>query len=297
MSGASTALRAFGSPAIQAMFSSPSTITPKEFVSGDTVKQLFIMFPEYAVEQSAAPIRCITTALFVEQQRRPTRPLRFLFDESAILGNFHLIPKIAYLGRGYLTTCDIYAQNFGQLFQNFGENETDTILSNCPSKLILGVSSQKTAKIVSDMAGKQTFEYLPKQKRIEAAFKRSHALQKMLDSSDITASMLEVVQQSRALDIPDSVARQVLNPDEVIRRPSDMGLLFTSSLGLNTIPTLQRHYYVDRQLVTRFLPNPQHPPFDRVLVPHRFGRMKPVNVISEKVPSELAHLNQYQSGY
>ncbi len=297
MSTASAALRAFGSPAIAQMFSGKSTISPREFVSGDRAKHLFIMFPEYAVEQSAAPLRCIITALFVEQQRQPVRPLRFVLDESFILGNFSLIPKIAYLGRGYLCTADIYVQNFGQLYQNFGENQTDTILANCPYQLILGVSSPKTARIVSEMSGKQNYTYLPKGKRNEATYKRSQALHKMMNGGDVVSTMLEVSQQSRALDIPDSVARQVLNPDEVIRRESNKGLLFTSSFDLKPIETLQRHYFLDRHLVTKFLPNPQHPPFDKVMVPNRFGRMKPVRVISDKVPSELAHLPQYSGGY
>lgn len=297
MSSASAVLRPFGSPAVQAMFSGPSTITPKDFVSGDMAKHLFIMFPEYAVEQSAAPIRCLCTAIFVEQQRNMVRPLRYLFDESHILGNFFLIPKIAYLGRGYLTTADIYVQNFGQLFENFGKNEADTILANCPCKLVLGVSSEMTAKIVSEIMGKQTYQFIPKSKRNEAAFKRSQALQQMINGNDITSAMLEVAKHSRALDIPDAVARPVMTPDEVIRRDNDMGLLFTAGFGLNTIPTLQRHYYLDRQLVTRFLPNPQHPPFDKVLVPNRFGKLKPVNVISERVPNAISHLNQFSGGY
>ncbi|MEM0909420.1 MAG: type IV secretory system conjugative DNA transfer family protein [Pseudomonadota bacterium] len=297
MSSASTALRPFGSPAIASMCSSPSTITPKDFVTGDSAKHLFIMFPEYAVEQSAAPIRCITTAIFIEQQRHVARPLRFLLDEANILGNFHLIPKIAYLGRGYKTTADIYYQNFGQIFDNFGKHESDTILANCPYKLILGVSSQMTAKIVSEMCGKQTYEYLPKGKRSEAAFKRSLTMQKMLVGNDMLGGMLEVARQSRALDTPESVARQVLNPDEVIRRAADMGLLFTSGFGLKPIQTLQKHYFLDRALVTRFLPNPQHPPFDKVIVPNRFGRMTPRNVISERVPDAISHLNQYAEGY
>ena len=297
MSTASAALRSFGSPAIAQIFSGKSTITPKEFVSGNRPKHLFAMFPEYAAEQASVPLRILTTALFVEQQRNPTRPLRFVFDESFILGNFHLIPKIAYLGRGYLCTADIYVQNFGQLYQNFGENQTDTILANCPYQLILGVSSPKTAKIVSQMSGKQNYTYLPKGKRNEAAFKRSQALHKMMNGGDVVSTILEAAQQSRALDIPDSVARQVLNPDEVIRRESDKGLLFTAGFGLKPIETLQRHYFLDRHLVTKFLPNPQHPPFDKVMVPNRFGRMKPVRVISEKVPSELAHLPQYSGGY
>ncbi|WP_133471331.1 type IV secretory system conjugative DNA transfer family protein [Paraglaciecola marina] len=293
MSTASVALRPFGSPAIQSMFASPSTITPKEFVSGDRPKQLYIMFPEYAIEQASAPIRIIATAIFVEQQRNPVRPLRFLFDEAFILGNFHLIPKICYLGRGYKATCDIFLQNYGQLLDCYGENLADTILSNCPYKLILGVASVKTAKFVSEQLGQSTYRFLPKSKRNEAAFRRSQAIQKMMGDGEFTASMLEVMKQSEALHIPDSVARPLMQPDEIIRRPNDMGLLLTQGLGLKPVQTQQRHYFLDRHLAPLYLPNPQHPPYDRIYVPNRFGRLKPVKIISEKVPSEIAHLPQY----
>ena len=295
MSTANVSLRPFGSLAVQSIFFGKSTITPKEFVSGDDVNHLYLMFPEYAIEQANTPIRLVITAIFIEQQRQPVRPLRILFDEASILGNFHLIPKICYLGRGYLVTCDIFLQNHGQLLHCYGENQADTILSNCPHKLVLGVGSQQTAAEIEKWLGKSTYRYLPKSKRNEALFKRSQALQKMMNGGDFTEAMLDITKQNETLQIADSVARQLKNADEIIRRPNDMGYLITQGLGLKPIETRQRHYFLDRQLAPNYLPNPQHPPYDRIYVPNRFGRMKSVNIISEAVPSQIAHLPQFSS--
>ena len=43
------------------------------------------------------------------------------------------------------------------------------------------------------------------------------------------------------------------------------------------------------------MPNPQHPPMDRVRVQGRFGS-KWLPVITERVPERFAHLPQYRSG-
>jgi len=295
MSTISNSLQFFGSPTMQSMVSSPSTISPKEFVNGEAVNHLYIRFPEHVADQSATAIRCIMTALFIEQQRNPVRPLKYLLDKSSVLGNFSLIPKICFLGRGCQTTADIYVQNYGQLLHNFGENETDTILSNCPFKLILGVSSDKTGKFVSDLLGKTTYRYLPQSKRAEASFKRAQAIQQVINGGDLNTAMLDIMRQSKTMKIPDSVARQLMNADEIIRRSADEGLLIGTSL--KPYRTFQQHYFLDRNVAHKFLPNPFHPPFDKIFIPTRFGRMKAIKIISEKVPASISQLPQYSSGY
>jgi len=64
---------------------------------------------------------------------------------------------------------------------------------------------------------------------------------------------------------------------------------------LKPLRAKKRHYYDREDFAGRFLPNPYHPPSDKIDVRHN-GRKISCPVVSKPVSPELAHLPQYQAG-
>jgi type IV secretion system protein VirD4 len=83
--------------------------------------------------------------------------------------------------------------------------------------------------------------------------------------------------------------------DEVIFTPNDRQYLFIDGVS-HPIYAERAPYYEQRSMVGRYLPNPYHPPTDRVRIKTRFGHAWR-RIVTERVPSRYAHLPQYADGY
>lgn len=300
MSTINRSIKILGSPAMQMALSGPSTISVNDFLKPDAVRKLYIMIPAHLLEVCGPIVRCMISSLTIEQQRNPLGRVHFCLDEAGQIGKggFEALPRGYSYGRGSKARFSAYYQNYSQGIACFGKEEFDTIVSNSQSKLILGVGSEHSAKFVSDnILGQSTYRYLSKSKQIEASFKRTQAFKQALSGHDFAGSMLEFSRQDEAMYTPESVARPLKTVDEIMRMPPDMGLLLIHGKDLNPYPYLKWSYFLNRAVAHRFLPNPNHPPYDRIFIPRRFGRTKAVKIISEPVPRVLAHLPQYSSGY
>jgi len=77
--------------------------------------------------------------------------------------------------------------------------------------------------------------------------------------------------------------------------PEDRQILFVSGINCPPIAAYRKPYFQHRSLAGRFMPNPYHPPLDKVRVAGRFGtRVR--RVITEPVPEKFAEYPQYESG-
>lgn len=300
MSTINLSLQVLGSPALQMALSGPSTISLKDFLKPDKVRKLFIMIPAHLLEACGPIVRCMITALTIEQQRRPLGRVHFCLDEAAQVGKggFEALPKMFSYSRGSKARISAYYQNYSQGIACFGKEEFDTIVANSQSKLILGVGSKHSAQFVIDnILGQSTYRYLSKTKQIEASFKRTQAIQHALSGQDFSQCLLEIACQDDAMHTPESVARPLMTADELMQMPPDMGILLIHGIGLKAYRYLKWPYYQNPNVAHRFLPNPFHPPYDRIFIRSRFGRTKTVKIISEPVPEDIAHLPQYSGGY
>ncbi len=298
MSTISNNVQCLGSPALQVALSAPSTISFKDFLQSDKVRKLFIMMPAHLLETNACVVRGLITALTIEQQRNPIGRLHICLDEAGQMQGFEALPRLFSYGRGSKCRVSAYYQNPTQGIAALGKENFDTLVSNSQSKIITSVSSYESAKFaVDNILGKSTYQYLPQSKQTEAAFKRAQAVQQLLNGGDFVSHLLEITKQNETMQTPDAVARPLMTPDEVMRMNPDEGILDINNLGIKPYIYKKWPYFLNSAVAHKFLPNPFHPPFNKIFIPARFGRMKAVNIISEKAPASVSHLPQYSSGY
>ena len=296
LSTISNALQVLGSPALQMALSGPSTITPQAFCSSQQVSKLFIMIPAHLIEPCAPIIRCIFTALSIAQQRHPVQRLHLLMDEAGQLGHFEAMPRLFSFGRGSKTRVSAYFQNFGQGLQHYGNEGWDTIFANSQTKLILNTPSKLSAEMISEYLGKTTYEYIPKSKQIDGYAKQAKLMREAFQNGQVMKALPELQREQALMHLPEAVARPLVTADELIRMPPDKGLMAFEGLGINPYFYKKIPYFNNPAVAHRFLPNPYHPPFDKVSLPKSNGRRKTVPIISEAVPEALAHLPQYSRG-
>jgi type IV secretion system protein VirD4 len=293
MSTVSNALQIMGSPALQMALSGPSTISFKDFIKPDTVRKLFIMVPAHMLESCAPIIRCMIAAIAIEQQRSPVNSIHFILDECAQLGRFDLLPFMMSYLRGAKAKVTPVFQNAGQIFDLYGAEGADTIIANAQAKIITGASSERTARLISQLGGKTTYRHVPQSKKNEGHFKRMQALQKAMDGGSTTTAVMEMMRQQQAMNMPEAVARDLITADEVLRMPAHIGLMYLHGVDVGLYQYLKLPYFKNKAYAHRFLPNPYLAPHDRIFIPASFGRMKAVKLITEKVPKSVSQLPQY----
>lgn len=295
LSTVSNSLAILGSPSLQMALSGRSDITAEQFCQPDKSRKFFIIIPAHLMEACAPVIRCIFAAFTIQQQRRPLGQLHMVIDEAAQLGKFDALLRMFAYGRGSKTRVSAVFQNYGQIVENYGKEGTDTLMGNAQTKLILGVASEQTAKFVSDYLGKATHEFDPYLKQMEAEQKRNNALLQAMRGGNITHHIADIVQADAGMDNPERVARNLLNPDEVMHMDSEAGIVSFHGLGIRPYQYRKIPYYQNKKTAPLFLPNPfiAH---DHITMPSWFGRTKRVPIITETVPVPVSHLPQYQMG-
>ncbi|MCY7297304.1 type IV secretory system conjugative DNA transfer family protein [Alteromonas sp. a30] len=299
LSTVSNSLQCLGSPALQRALSSPSAISVQKFCEPDTIKKLFIMMPAHLLEVCAPVIRCLFTAITIQQQRKPLGRIHLLIDEAGQLGHFEAMQRMFSFGRGSKCKVTAVFQNIGQPLQHYGQEGFDTLFGNAQSKLFLGLASEKSAKYVSDYLGKATTLFNPMLKQFTAATRRAALTQKALSDGNLAQALPDILREHEAMNAPDAVSRALMTPDELIHLPSDMGIVSFHGLGVRPFKYQKIPYFQNRDFAHRFLPNPYHAPFDKVALPRKwrlFKKHKTVPIISETAPAELAHLPQYAEG-
>jgi type IV secretion system protein VirD4 len=300
MSTISSSLSAYGSPAMQFACSGPSTITIGELLKNDKDRELFFMIPAEYQERCGPIIRAFICAISIVQQRNPRGQLHICLDEAGQIsrGGFEALPRLCSFGRGSQTFMSTFWQDRAQLDACLGKDDANTVVSNSQKKIILGAGSHHTAKFVRDnILGETTHHYIAPSKYVGADYKRAHAIREVLNGGDIGKALTEIEEQQALMHAPESVSRPLLTEDEIMHIPPNMGILDIQGIGIRPYLFSKIPYFENRAIAHRFLPNPYHPPYDRIFIPSWFGRKRSVEIISERVPEAIAHLPQYSGGY
>jgi type IV secretion system protein VirD4 len=121
---------------------------------------IYLVLPPEYLRSHAGWLRMVITGLLrsvikggLAKQRNN---VTFVFDEAASLGHLEPIDDAIDKYRAYGIRCQFYYQSLGQLKQCFPADGGQTLLSNCGAKIFFGVTDLETAKLCSDMLGKQT---------------------------------------------------------------------------------------------------------------------------------------------
>jgi type IV secretion system protein VirD4 len=154
----------------------------------------------------------------------PARPVLFLLDEFAALGQLEPVERAMGLMAGYGVQLWPILQDIHQLRALYGRR-AGTFLSNAAVLQIFGVNDHDSAKLVSDLLGQETLVF-----------------ETMSRAIDAQETGLSYGQQH--------VGRPLLTPDEVRTLPASRQLLFLA--GQRPIVADKLAYFADREFAGRF---------------------------------------------
>ncbi|HTF34028.1 MAG TPA: IncP-type conjugal transfer protein TraG [Myxococcota bacterium] len=179
--------------------------------------------------------RRLTESLHFEDGRAVSQTrhrLLFLMDEFPSLGRLEFFEtQLAFLA-GYGVQAFLIVQDLSQLYAAYGRNES--IISNCGIRVAFAPNRIETARLLSDMAGTMTVH---RSRRMYSGHRLSPWLSHVMASEEESQ-------------------RTLLTPDEALRLPEDVTLVFRA--GHRPIYAEKLRYYEDPRLLARArIPAPQ----------------------------------------
>jgi type IV secretion system protein VirD4 len=256
---------------------------------------VYLMIPAEYLALLAPMQRAIFGATILYKNRNPSAPsVLLVVDEAAQLGNFEALLRAYSFGRGMgLRSLSIW-QDPGQITRNFGQAAVSSFIGSSQCRQFVGVRDLETARTVSSMAGQQTLEYDAVLEQDAARRNRARVVAELMNGGDPFSAGLSYAQLTRAANHRTKQARALMLPDEVLTMREHEQLLFVSGLGVHPIRAEKYPYFTRPEMAGAYLPNPFHPPYDRVpIAGHWRGAAR---VIRERVPPHLAHWPQHQTG-
>ena len=165
-------------------------------------------------------------------------PVLFLLDEAATLGRIKALEDAVSLVRGYGVRFWFIFQSLGQLTKCFGDQASD-FLNNFDTQQFFGVNTVQTAEEISKRIGDATVlvESLNRStstSRPTGDCGGGHHQGQVSTSTSLTTS---------------EVARRVVKPEEILRLPDDLAIVFHRNLP--PIPCRLVRYYADPEFQGR----------------------------------------------
>ena len=260
------------------------------------VSKVFLNVPAEYLGIWSPLIRTMFTVTMLYKSRHPERRrVLLLVDEAGQLGGFEALLKSFTYGRGAGIRSWAIFQDAGQIIRNFGASALQSFLGSAQTRIFFGVRDYQTARLVSDMLGTETLEYDDPWRQNDARHRKLNATLQMMTSADPFAAGAEYAHFKRASETRSQQSRPLMTPEEVLSMPEDRQILFISGLNLKPVFASKYPYFSRREMAGLYLPNPYHPPCDRVRIQGRFGP-KWARVVTEPVPAAYAGYPQYASG-
>lgn len=260
------------------------------------VAKIFLNVPAEYLKLWSPILRVMFTTAMLYKSRKPqARQILMVIDEAGQLARAEFLMRGFTFGRGAGIRTLALFQDAGQVIQHYGHAGLQTIIGSAQTRIWFGVRDGQTAELVNRMLGQQTLEFDDKIARDEARYRRQDAAKQVLLGADPYAMAQQYAQMARASQNRTKQARDLLFVDEVLNLPEDQAIVFVSGIGLNPFLAGKRPYYEQRFMAGKYLPNPYHPPLDRVPIQTLFGsRRAAVRMIP--VPQNYRHFPQYASG-
>ena len=261
------------------------------------VVKLFLNVPIEYVGIWSPILRTFFTVTMLYKSRHPERErITLIVDEAGQMGRFEALLRSFTYGRGAGIRCWAVFQDVGQIVRNFGGPALQGFLGSAQARMFFGVRDYETAQLVSEMLGSETLEYDDHPQQDAARRKKWNTVRRtMVDGADPFEAAYDYAHYTRNAKHRTKQARPLMTPDEVLAMPEDRQILFISGKDLKPIYANKYPYYSRREMAGLYLPNPYHPPVDKVRIKTRWGsEWRPI--ITEPVPDALAGFPQYQSG-
>lgn len=257
---------------------------------------VFLNIPAEFLSVWSPLVRLMFTVAMLHKGRRPQAGrVLLLVDEAGQLGRFEALLRAFTFGRGAGIRAWAIFQDIGQIKRNFGADALSGFMGSAQLRQFMGIRDYETARLVSDMLGTQTFRYDDSFEQVSARERKRRIAEHVIQGADPFDQVFEFDDQHRQSRRRRSLARKLLTPEELLALPEDRQILFVSGKNLRPILAHKYPYFTRAEMAGRYLPNPYHPPVDRVRVQGRQGEAW-LRVVTEPVPKAFADLPQYRGG-
>ena len=282
-------------PVLLASLDNP-TFSLSALVDQNRVSKIFLNVPAEYLSIWSPLLRVFFTVANLYKTRAPqARRIMLLCDEAAQLGRFETLLQSFTYGRGAGIRAWAIFQDAGQIVRNFGSSALQSFLGSAQTRQFFGVRDYQTAQLISNMLGNETLEYDNTLAQANARRSKRDAAMRMLSSDDPFGAAYDYAHYAQAENTRTKQSRSLMSAEEILSMPEDRQILFISGKNLKPIYGHKYPYYMRREMAGRYLPNPYHPPMDKVQIKTRFGS-KWARVIICDVPAKYALYPQYASG-
>ncbi|MTD94366.1 TraM recognition domain-containing protein [Hyphomicrobium sp. xq] len=258
--------------------------------------KIFLIVPAEYLSQLAPLLRLSFTGTMLYKSRAPSAPrVTMLVDEAGQLGAFEDLLKSFTYGRGAGIRPWAVFQDIGQITRNFGPPGVQGFMGSAQMRQFFGVRDFQTSQHVSNMLGSETLEYDDTRMQETARRQKVQAVQRFMLGEEPFSAALDVAHYGKSEKIRSKQARKLMTEEEILSLPEDRQILFISGKNLPPIFAQKYPYFTRAEMAGLYLPNPYHPPRNRVRIASWRGSTS-ARVIEEPVPKEFASFAQYQNG-
>lgn len=258
--------------------------------------KVFVIVPAEYLKIFAPLLRLFFTTTLLYKSRAPSAPrVTMVVDEAGQLGSFDALVQAYTYGRGAGVRPWAIFQDAGQIVRNFGAPGLQSLIGSAQMRQFFGVRDFQTAQLVSNMLGGETLEYDDTRMQEQARRQKMQAVQRLMGGEDPFSAMLDVAHFNRTAQMRTKQARKLMTDEEILSMPEDRQILFVSGKDLPPIYAQKFPYFLQPSMAGLYLPNPYHPPYDRVQIATRWGTGW-ARVIHEPLPPHLTSFAQYQNG-
>ncbi len=282
-------MNVFNDPLLQVALDG-SDVSLKDF------DNLFLIIPAEYVGIWAPLLRAIFTVAMLFKGRNPYAPrLHLIVDEAGQLGKAEFLMRAFTFGRGAGVRCWAVFQDTGQIIRNFGSESLQGFMGSAQTRILFGIRDLQTAEYASRMLGDETLEYDDEVRQSDAKFQKNQIVQNILEG----ANPVTTAHQYQHLDMSETSrtkqTRRLMTPSEILAMPEDRAIVFLSGKNLKPLYLEKYPYYEQQSMAGLYLPNPYHPPADKVSLKTFWGNFWH-EIITTSVPNRFAHLSQYSNG-
>ncbi|WP_417681686.1 type IV secretory system conjugative DNA transfer family protein [Roseibium sp.] len=260
------------------------------------VAKIFFNVPAEYLSLWSPVLRLFFTVIMLLKSRDPSGPrILLLVDEAGQLGHFEALLRSYTYGRGAgIRTWAIF-QDIGQIQRNYGAPALQGFLGSAQMRQFFGVRDYETARLISSMLGTETLSYDDTLKQSEARLQRQEALTQVIFGADPMEVAHKISHYSHASTSRTKQQRPLMSADEIMDMPEDEQIIFISGKDLPPIRANKYPYFTRKEMAGKYLPNPYHPPTDRVRIAKWFG-MGWAKVITEPAPYSVRDFPQCRNG-
>lgn len=239
----------------------------------------------------------VSASLYKEANPKGRRAI-FLFDEIGQMGNFPEYLRLQTYGQGVgIKTIGIW-QGRNQMQRSFGPEGAGVVISSASERMFMSIRDVDDAKVISDMLGNYTQEFVDPTRQVSAEAGKRRAAQAILEGHDPIAAAIDAQHYENLYHVKSRSPREVMKPDELLSMPSDKMIIFNSGLKGCPRPILADVYnYWERpEMAGKYLNNPYYPPENKVQV--QIGKRKRnLKIKKGRPPFFKRNWPQFDNGY